>query len=268
MPDLPPEMRPLLSRRRILQTAGIGAAGLVAAACGAKPPSSNAGNVPNPSKTDLSSTQKKLIWSNWPLYIDVDKAGKRPSIEQFTKATGIQVNYIEDINDNAEFYAKMRPVLQNGQWIGRDIVTLTDWMAATWVENGYVQPLQKKYIPNIVNLQPVQWATPFDPGRDYSLPWQSGYAGLGWNTAALKKATGKTSLKSVDELWDPRLRGKIILLSEMRDTVNLMLSYQGANPSKFTDDEFSKAIAALQVQVSNGQIRAFPGDELVDFEDK
>ena len=261
MPDLPPELRPLLSRRRILQTAGIGAAGLVAAACGAKPPSANPDGTPNPSKTDLSATQKKLIWSNWPLYIDVDKAGKHPSIESFTKATGIDVTYIEDINDNAEFYAKMRPVLQNGQWIGRDIVTLTDWMAAIWVERGFVQPLQKKLIPNIVNLQPVQWATPFDPGRDYSLPWQSGYAGLGWNTAALKKATGKTSLKSLDELWDPRLRGKIICLSEMRDTVNLMLSFQGANPSNFTDDEFNKAIAALQVQVSNGQIRAFQGNE-------
>ena len=260
MSHIPPEVRPLLTRRRVLQTAGVGAAGLLAAACGARPPGGGSA-VPNPSRTDLSAKQKQLIWSNWPLYIDVDKAGRHQSIDDFTKKTGISVQYIEDINDNAEFYAKMRPVLLNGQWIGRDIVVLTDWMASTWVKDGYVQPLQKNLIPNILNLQPVQWASPFDPGRDFSLPWQSGYAGLGWNTAALKKATGKTSLKSLDELWDPRLRGKIILLSEMRDTVNLVLSYQGANPSNFTDDEFYKAIAFLQTQVSNGQIRAFQGNE-------
>ena len=61
--------------------------------------------------------------------------------------------------------------------IGRDIVVLTDWMAARWIRLGYVEPLDKRNIPNAKNLQPTLQHPPFDPNREFTLPWQSGMTG-------------------------------------------------------------------------------------------
>jgi spermidine/putrescine transport system substrate-binding protein len=210
----------------------------------------------------MSAVDKLINWSNWPLYIDIDdESGSRPSLEAFQKLTGFEVVYTEDVNDNAEFYAKVRTQLEQGQDIGRDIVVLTDWMAALWIDNGYVQKLNKDLIPNWTNLLPKFYYAAFDPGRQYSLPWQSGFGALGWNKAELKAKTGTDTMTSVDQLLDPARKGRVSVLSEMRDTMGILMAYQGADPSNFTDDEFNAAIELLTEQVDNGQIRQVTGND-------
>ena len=249
--------RSSISRRRVLQAAGIGGAALAVTACG-----SGGAQAGGASAEDQSDTDKVVNWSNWPLYIDVDEeAGTRPSLDAFQKETGITVNYTEDVNDNNEFFAKVRTQLEQGQDIGRDIVVLTDWMAGLWVANGFAQKLDKALIPNSSNLLPRWEGVQFDPNRDYSLPWQAGFGALGWNKALLKEAIGTDQMSSLDQLFDPALKGRVTVLSEMRDTMGILMAYQGADPSNFTEDEYNKAIELMTQQVDSGQIRQVMGND-------
>lgn len=253
-------MRSSVSRRRLLQVAGIGGAAMVATACG----TSSGGSTQSATAEDLSDSEMLVNWSNWPSYMDTDlDTGTYPTLEAFKTSTGINVTYTEDVNDNNEFFAKVRTQLEQGQDIGRDIVVLTDWMAAQWIQAGYAQKLDKASIPNSVNLIPRLAAVEFDIDRSYSLPWQSGFAGLGYNVPALKSATGKDALVSLDELFDPSLKGRITVLSEMRDTMGCILGWLGYNPSDFTPAQFEEAIAALTKQVDNGQIRQVTGNDYI-----
>jgi spermidine/putrescine transport system substrate-binding protein len=262
-------MRSSISRRRLLHAAGLGGAAMVAAACGASDEALGGGGAGGGfveqqvgAAEDMSAVDKLINWSNWPLYIDIDdESGSRPSLEAFQKLTGFEVVYTEDVNDNSEFYAKVRTQLEQGQDIGRDIVVLTDWMAALWIQNGFVQKLNKDLIPNWTNLLPKFYYAAFDPGRTYSLPWQSGFGALGWNKAELKAKTGSDTMTSVEQLLDPALKGRVSVLSEMRDTMGILMAYQGADPSNFSDDEFNAAIELLTQQVDNGQIRQVTGND-------
>jgi len=255
-------MRSSLSRRRILQAAGIGGVAAVAAACGASGDTGSATASTAAAAPDLSDSEKTLQWSNWPGYLDTnDKTGTRPSLDAFIKQSGVNVTYTEDINDNNEFYAKVRTQLEQGQPIDRDIVVLTDWMAALWIESGFVQQLDKSVMPNassnvIDKLQNVA----FDPGRQYSLPWQSGFGLFGWNKSKLKELIGTDTMTSVDQLFNPKLKGRVTVLSEMRDTMGIIMAWQGNDPSNFTEAQFMQAIDALRTQIDNGQIRSVEGN--------
>ncbi|MGZ4590318.1 MAG: polyamine ABC transporter substrate-binding protein [Actinomycetes bacterium] len=254
----PALLRGLVSRRTLLQGAGGAAVAATLAACGTSGTSKTVSTKSQAAK-DLSATQKIINWSNWPEYIDVnDKTQKRPTIDEFTAKTGIKVNYVEDYNDNDEFFAKVKPQLSSGQDTGRDVWCSTDWMVARLIRLGWVQKLDKANIPNSKNLEPNLQNVEFDPGRAYSLPWQSGFTGIGYNP----KSTGGKKIETIEQLLtDPSLKGKVTLLTEMRDTVGLTMLAMGIDPAKFTDDQFNQAISRLQKAKDAGQIKAFTGNE-------
>jgi spermidine/putrescine transport system substrate-binding protein len=259
--------RGLVTRRSLMAgAAGLSAAAFLAA-CGSEgrnPSGGSTGSAAPSAKAaqDMSDTEKVVNWSNWTEYIDVSEDEKsRPTLEAFTKKTGIKVNYTEDYNDNDEFYAKVRPLLAAGQDTGRDVWCSTDWMVARLIRQGYVQKLDLANIPNVKNLEPSLKDVEFDPGRVYSLPWQSGFAGVAYNL----EATGGKKVESMTQLLtDPSLKGKVTLLTEMRDTVGLMMMEQGADLAKFTDADFDKAIEALQKAKDAGQIKGFTGNDYTD----
>jgi spermidine/putrescine transport system substrate-binding protein len=155
----------------------------------------------------------------------------------------------------------VRTQLEAGQGIGRDIVTPTDWMAALWIDKGFAQNLNKGNIPNASNVGSAWQGVGFDPNRDKSLPWQSGFGGIGWNRSVLKELTGKDQLTSVDELWDPKLKGRVTILSEMRDSMGLALMALGKRADDFSASDFEAAIAYFQEQIDNGQIRQVTGND-------
>lgn len=257
-------MRSSVSRRRLLQAAGIGGAAVAVAACGTGGSDATGESGEAATAEDMSDSEKVVNWSNWPLYIDVDEeTGDRPTLAAFQESTGIAVTYTEDINDNNEFFAKVRTQLEQGQPIDRDIVTLTDWMAALWIQSGFVQKLDKAQIPNFSNMLPKYLDVSFDPGREYSMPWQSGFGGLGYNKASLQQAMGVDSITTIDQLFDPALKGRITVLSEMRDTMGCIMAWQGNDPSNFTPDQFAQGIEALTKQIDSGQIRQVTGNDYV-----
>ena len=265
MPDLNDPLltsfaRAAISRRSALTGfAAVAAAGLLTACGSAGRNSTASGSAAAPKAAeDLSDTDKVVNWSNWPEYIDIDDNGKHPSIDAFTKQTGITVNYNEDYNDNDEFFAKVRPLLEAGQDTGRDTWVSTDWMVARLIRLGYIQPLDYDNIPNLANLEPSLKNVEFDDGRVYSLPWQSGFAGIAYNP----KATGGKKVTSIDQLLhDTSLKGKVTLLTEMRDTVGAVLIEQGVSLADVTSEQFSAALQVIQDAKDAGQLKGFTGNE-------
>jgi len=244
-----------LTRRGLLAGATAGAAAFALAACS----TGGASGKPTPAK-DLSSSDKTLTWANWQAYLDQDDNGKYPTLEAFQKQSGIKVKYDVAVDDNNTYYAKVKDQLALGKDIGADTVCLTDWMIARWIRLGYVQSFDESAIPNKKNLTSNLVDVDFDPGRKKSLPWQSGFAGICWNKEKLPNG-----LKSVEDLWKPELKGKVGVLSEMRDTMGLLLLQQGVDISKdFSDDDFNKAIDTLTKEVNDGQIRNIKGNSYLN----
>jgi len=200
-----------------------------------------------------------LNFSNWPFYMDV-QGKKHPTLDQFTAETGIKVNYFEDVNSNDEYFAKVQGRLSQGDGIGRDILVATDnsRFPALYVEQGWVQELDKERIPNFSNLIDAQASPPFDPERKYSLPWLSGMDGIAWNEDVTGPVTSVTQL-----LEDTELKGKITVFSEMSDTLGLVLLDNGDDPAAVTDEAFDRALQRIQDAVDSGQIRRFTGNDYV-----
>jgi spermidine/putrescine transport system substrate-binding protein len=211
-----------------------------------------------PRGVDPKRLKKTLVFSNWPLYIDVSKNKRHPSLDLFTRQYGVKVRYIEDINDNAPFFGKIQAQLRRGQGIGRDIIVMTDnsQFPALLVKHKWVQKLDKSVLPNIKNLQPALRHPGWDPQRDYSLPWQSGMTGIGFNDKLTKPIT------TIDQLLtDRKLKGKVTLLANMGDTLPLVVLSNGDNPSKIDDAAFDRAVAKIKKAVDSGQIRQFTGND-------
>jgi len=253
--------RGLISRRTVMAgMAGVTAVGALAA-CGSagKGTSGASAKAMVKSAPDLSATEKFVNWSNWPSYMDVNTTTKtHPTLDAFTKKSGIKVNYTEDYNDNNEFYAKVRPLLAAGADTGRDMWVSTDWMVARLIRENFVQKFDLANIPNHANVEDALLNVLYDKGRLYSLPWQSGFTGIAWNP----KSTGGKKIESMDQLLtDPKLKGKVTLLTEMHDTVGLVLIELGKDPANFTDADFDAAIAEIQRAKDAGQIKGFTGND-------
>ncbi|MFJ8110774.1 spermidine/putrescine ABC transporter substrate-binding protein [Streptomyces sp. NPDC096132] len=253
--------RAAMTRRSLLRASAGGAltlGGLGAlSACGIPAAGQAKGGT---SAEDHSAKEKTVNFSNWTEYMDVDESGKRhPTLDAFAERTGIKVKYTEDINDNNEFFAKIKPQLAAGQDTGRDLIVLTDWMAARLIRLGWVQKLDASNLPHAYANLSEQFRSPdWDPGRAYSYPWQ----GISTVIAYNKKALDGVEVKSVSDLLDnPKLKGRVGFLTEMRDSIGMTLLDMGKDPANFTDDDYDAAIARLQKGVDSGQIRRFTGND-------
>ncbi len=208
---------------------------------------------------DRSGTEKRLLFSNWPLYIDVDEKdpSKRPTLDAFIAASGIQVTYTEDVNDNNEFFGKVRNQLAACRPVDRDVIVLSDWMVAKLVRLGWVQRPDPANLPNVqANLLESLRGRSLESLNANSVPWQAGLTGIAYNSRVTKE------VRSVGELLNRAdLKGRVTVLSEMRDTMGLLLLDQGINPNKFTDAQFDAALERLRRAVKRGQIRRFTGND-------
>ena len=188
--------------------------------------------------------------SNWPLYID------KQTVPDFEKETGVSVKYIEDVNANEEFFAKMDPLLKQGESGGRSLFVVTDWMVAKMKELGYLQKFDKSALPNFEkNLVSNLREPSFDPNREYSAPWQSGMTGI------IVRKDLAPDVKSICDLFDPQYKGKVEMLSELRDTVPLVMKCLGTDPSEASEDDWLEAIDKIKGASESGQIRRFTGND-------
>ena len=209
---------------------------------------------------DDAASSGSVRWGNWPLYLDYDEETQLyPTLEAFTESTGIAAEYFEDYNDNDEFFGKVQAQLKLKEDIGYDLVTPTDWMAARWIRLGYTQKFDKANIPNAGNILDTLASPSFDPMREQSLTWQGIMGGYGWNTEKIPNG-----VRTLDDLFAPANKGKIVVLSEMRDTVGIILRHQGVDLQTVTEDQFMNAVDFLAGKISDGWIRGVKGNEYAE----
>jgi spermidine/putrescine transport system substrate-binding protein len=252
-----PSRRELLTRRLLMKRGAAGALGASAlaylAACGPRTGGvveSEGGESDVIPKAKLSDS---LYFANWPLYIEEG----RGTLKEFEEEYGATVKYVEEVNDNTEFFGKVRQQYAQGDSGGRDIHVVTDWMAARMIRLGYVQRFDPAEMLNAQqNLLDRLRTPPFDPGRDYSMPWQSGFAGIVYRRDLVKREP-----KSVDDLFDPDYKGKVTMLTEMRDSVGVVAASLGHDPETATLDQFLEAVDKIGEGADSGQIRGFTGNE-------
>jgi spermidine/putrescine transport system substrate-binding protein len=188
--------------------------------------------------------------SNWPLYID------KETVPNFEQETGINVKYIEDINSNEEFFSKMQPLLQEGESGGRSIFVLAGYEVNKMYKLGYLENLDKSALPNVErNLVQSLRHPPYDPNRDYTVPWQSGMTGIIVNKELAPE------VRSICDLFNPKYKGKVDFLNEVRETVPLVMKCEGTDPAKATEADWMKAIEKIKGAAESGQIRRFTGND-------
>ena len=262
-----------ITRRTMLQGSALAGVSAFLAACGTTAqssapsaaatvaPSASAGAEATPAgPTEQPTPSDVLNFANWPLYIDQDESTppKSPTLEQFTAKYGTKVNYVEAVNDNESFFGTIQPPLQAGQDSGWDLIVLTDWMASRVIRLGWVEKIDTANTPAFVaNVADVYKGVPWDPDTNLRAPWQSGMTGLGFD----ESVTG--ALTSLASLWtdDARWKGRVWMLSEMRDTVGLTLLKLGLRPEDVTEADAATAFAEITKAVDAGIVRSFLGND-------
>lgn len=257
--------REILERREMLRRMGISAGavsmGAFLAACGVSGTSETGSDGEKEEANTLTTTERagQFAFANWPLYIDRAK-GRRPTIEDFTEATGIEVDYKEVIEDNESFFGTIREPLANGQAVEWDLIVVTDWLIAKMARLGYLEELDHSLLGNFAaNAGEIYKSPVYDTGNTHSVPWQSGITGIGYNP----ELTGR-EITSFEDLFDPAFQGKVGMFTEMRDTMNLTLLGLGVNPADATLEDAERAQAKLLEQVEGGIVRQFYGNEYTD----
>jgi len=241
-----------ISRRGFMRRAGRG--GLALGAAMSLPSLLAACGIGGTTKTTT------LEWANWPLYIDIDDQGNYPTIVAFTKKTGIKVDYKESINDNEEFYGTIQPDLAAGNVTNWDIISPTSWMVKKMADQGYLEEIDHSKLPlwtaNCADYAKGLW---FDPNNKYSVWWQGGITGIGYDP----NLTGREITK-FDDLLDPAFAGRVGGFSDMRDMMTLSLASLGINPTTATVADATQAQKKLLTAAKNHQFRGFYGNEYYD----
>jgi spermidine/putrescine transport system substrate-binding protein len=254
------------SRRAVLGSTALAALWVAAGCSGDDPDGADADGAAgdrsaSPSPDQPSGTAAAITWANWPDYIDVsdDDPQQRPTLEEFTDQTGIQVDYREDINDNQEFVDGIEGDLAKRRPVGYDVMALTSWMSARLVRAGLVQRLDRSLIPNSGNLVAALSEPDWDPGRDFSMPWQAGLTGIAYDARRVERAIG-----SVSELIERSdLAGRVGFLTEFSDTVGMVVLASGGNPTDLVTRDVEDAVDRIGELQESGQVSSFYGNDFV-----
>jgi spermidine/putrescine transport system substrate-binding protein len=245
---------PRISRRDALRGAGLLGASAFFAACGVE--GSGGDDAPQASGFWESQTKAgQLDFANWPLYMDQEKQGGKtvyPSLQEFTKETGIKVNYKEVINENDAFLGKINPSLKAGQDPGWDLIVITDGTPIDkLIRQSFLTELDHSKLPNFAkNAAPAVKNPSYDPGNKFTLAWQSGLVGLAYNPKLTKR-----EITSIKDLSDPAFKGKITVFDGDEDFPTMALIGMGIDPVKSTEEDWKRA--AEEMKKLRPQIREF-----------
>ncbi|GAB4484434.1 MAG: spermidine/putrescine ABC transporter substrate-binding protein [Anaerolineales bacterium] len=232
--------------------------GLILSACGAPAPAATeapATAAPAAAEIVTSSgfvcplpdqkmeiTSKELNLFVWTEYIPAEWK------ECFTLVYGVTINH-DEYSSNEEMYAKLKAGGTN-----YDLVQPTDYIVALMVRGGLLQKLDKSKLaavyaemdPNYMNLE-------FDPGNEYTLPYQAGTDSIIYN--ADKVTTPPTKWA---DLWNPEYAGRMVFLDDSRVVIGFTLLTLGYDPNTTDPAQLNEAKTKLMQLIPN--VKLFDSD--------
>ena len=258
-----------INRRDFLRRAGLVSGGVLLtpsllAACGSDGGSSSDGSTTTKANAEPNTDKQVgggMRLATWPFYIDADdqNPGDSPTIKEFKSRTGVALEYKVDVEDNSSFTATVEPSLKDGQSTGYDVVVLTSWMCDTWIRKGWAEAFDDAQLPNKKNLLARHANPTWDPNRAHTLPYAEGQVGIAYYPDKVG-----FEIKSANDLLDPRVKGKVTILSEMRDSTGMFLLAAGIDPTKASVAEILTGIATIKKARDNGQFRKITGNSYTD----
>jgi spermidine/putrescine transport system substrate-binding protein len=231
-------------------------ASLAIAACGGDDDGVGGADSGEGTVAEGGEASGEVLISNWPGYVN---PGPNGTIAAFEQQSGVKTEYKDDVSDNVIFFNKLKPLLDQGDSGGRSLFVVTDWMAKRMYDLGYLQQINHDDLPTVFeNILPQFEKSTTDPERKFSIPWQGGQTGIWVDTSQAPE------IDSVSDLFDPKYKGKVTMLTEMRDTVPLVLQSEGIAPDEATKEDWLAAIDKLREARDSGQIRRFTGNEYTE----
>ena len=195
---------------------------------------------PEPSPR-MEVTSKELNLFVWTEYIPTEWK------ECFELVYGVKVNH-DEYSSNEEMYAKLSAGGTN-----YDLVQPTDYIVSLMVRQSLVQKLDKSKLPNIGNMDQNYMNLEFDPGNEYTLPYQAGIDAIVYNADKVQTPPTKWA-----DLWNPEYAGRMVFLDDSRVTIGLTLVMLGFDPNTTNPAELDQAKAKLAELVPG--IKLFDSD--------
>ncbi len=211
-----------LSRRKFLEFSFATACGALSSSCA-------------DAEKKLSSSTKQLNIYSWPDYIHKD------AIPEFEKRYGIKVVY-DVVSSNEGLMAKFQAGASN-----YDIIVPSNYVVNKLKEQKLLRPIEKDRLRNFGNLMPRFANTAFDPGCQVSVPYTFGTTGIAYNTKAPCYSDGKYP-DDLDAFWDARMKGRITLLEDVRETLGMALIRRGFSLNSTDEKELRTAYDDLKEQ--------------------
>ena len=264
MAETPTTRREFL-RRAALATGGLAAGGAILDACAGQPMPSRAGPAVPIATTSTSAPapRERLATAETPS--GLLRIRNRPgmigtdTVRDYQLATGVTVDYYEDVLDDDLWLATQQKALADRDDIGVDLVMLGDRAVAELLAAHRLNTLDRDNVPNRTHLRDELAHPGFDPDRARSLPWVAGMAGIAYNRRIGRPVTG------VRDLFDPRYKGRVTMLADPRDGLGMVMAWQGHSPAEATLATVTRAVNRVRVAVVEGQIARFTGN--ADFAD-
>ncbi|MBQ2897455.1 MAG: spermidine/putrescine ABC transporter substrate-binding protein [Clostridia bacterium] len=187
--------------------------------------------------SSCSSNEKEVICLfTWEGYVPLD------IIEKFTKETGIEVNYT-NFSTNEEMYAKLKAV-NAGEY---DVVLASDYIFETMArDGGLMTEIDKTKISNWSNISKSYLNKNFDPGNKYTVPYATGSTLIAYNPK-----TSPVKVTGYKDLLNPKLKGQIVSIDEMRVVIGMMNLMLGNSLNETDEQKLADAKDALNKLMPN-----------------
>ncbi len=186
---------------------------------------------------ELKVTSKELNLFGWSEYLPEDL------LKGFEQDFQVKINY-DTYASNEEMYAK----LQAGS-SGYDLVIPSDYWVTIMAKQGLLEKIDVNQIPNFGNLDDPFKNPKYDPGNQYSVPYQWGTVALAINTGQVKDPVTKWA-----DLWDPKYKRKVVLLNDEREVLAMTLLVLGYDINTTDPDQLAKAKEKFKELAPNVQL--------------
>lgn len=203
--------------------------------------------------TGCSKTSSDITLNvyNWGEYISDGSDGTLDVNAEFTKKTGIKVNYTT-FQDNESLFAKLASGSSD-----YDVIIPSDYMVGKLIKKGMLRKLDFGNIPNHTNIKPEFLNLSYDPTNEYSVPYTWGLVGLFYN----KKYVHEDDI-TWDLLWDKKYEGKILMFDNPRDAFAISQIRNGISINSTNINDWRSTAEDLKLQ--RPLVQSYVMDQIFD----